>query len=451
MTESHAVFLFHIKRAYGKERYHMLTRSTIRRDAGTTIFRRGEDLYQDGAILDFQAENKGLSDDVFARVKGSGRLNYEVRLRYNWELDYIENYYCECAAYLNYEGMCKHCVAVALKYIDEREDKPLISLLRERDGGTILTADCRLIEEEPSEIWAPMDDGEAYTRSSYSGNSRKKLNGPGKARFTQTSHSLSSLLQKRMLQRTLPVTEEAYYGKIQLIPEITTEKQDIRLKFTIGTEEGRKYIVKDVLALAGAIERNEEYSYGKNLTFVHGKEAFVQESRGLVDFVCEWAKSNNSKYTNSGYYGYFSSYVNYLPKIREMELSSSEFEEFINLMSGNPFYGRIDGYERILWQETEEKLVRVLTINGKEDGLDISVNLPKSYRGRKDTFYFKEGKIYRVSRSATDPVQDFLSCFEGLESGRFLFIAARDVPVFCREVLPSLEQFFIPNYISFEK
>ena len=112
----------------------MFTRSNVMRDAGTTIFRRGEELYQGGAILDFRAEDKGFMDDVFARVKGSGRLSYKVRLRYNWDLDYMEDYSCECAAYLNYEGMCKHCVAVALKYIDEREDRPLISLLRERDG-----------------------------------------------------------------------------------------------------------------------------------------------------------------------------------------------------------------------------------------------------------------------------------------------------------------------------
>ena len=399
----------------------MFTRSNVMRDAGTTIFRRGEELYQEGAILDFRAEDKGFMDDVFARVKGSGRLSYKVRLRYNWDLDYMEDYSCECAAYLNYEGMCKHCVAVALKYIDEREDRPLISLLRERDGGRILTT----------------------------GSQPKKISGPGKARFTQTSHSLSRLLQKRMLQRTLPVTEGTYYGRVKLVPEITAEKGSIQLRLSIGTEESHKYVVKDILALAGAIERNEEYSYGKNLTFVHAMEAFAQESRGLAEFVCERAKEYSAKDSYSGHYGYYASY--YLPKLREMELSVSEFEEFINLMSGGSFWGRIDSYERRLWRETEEEPVRVLTIHGKEEGLDISVNLPKGYRGRKDTFYFQEGRIYRLNRACTDPVQDFLSCFEDVEAGRFLFIAARDVPVFCREVLPALEQFFITDYSSFDK
>ena len=59
----------------------MFTRSNVMRDAGTTIFRRGEELYQEGAILDFRAEDKGFMDDIFARVKGSGRLSYQAEVQ----------------------------------------------------------------------------------------------------------------------------------------------------------------------------------------------------------------------------------------------------------------------------------------------------------------------------------------------------------------------------------
>ncbi len=398
----------------------MLTKTMLKREAGDTIYQRGQELYENGSVRKLHLENGDLCDDVRARVQGSGNLVYQVRLLYSWDTDYIEEYSCECAAYRNYDGMCKHCVAVALGYIDRCEDRTIAGLLRPETGKE-----------------------EKLIRPSAPERSRKNL--------PQTSPALAKLLRQRVLMRTLPITDTACYGRVLLVPELKRTDAGTVLAFSIGTEEGYKYVLKDVFAFVRALEQNESFPYGRKLTFVHTREAFAEESRGLVDFVREWVENNRERYAR-GYsrYSFFSDY-SYTSQLREMPLTDSQLEDFINLMEGRPFRGEICGQAERLWQETAGRLPRVLTVRGGREGLHVSVDLWDSCRGKRDNFYFVEGKIYRVSREEEDTVQDFLDCFRDAEAGKSLFVAARDVPSFCRDVLPSLEQVFTPDYVSFNK
>lgn len=60
----------------------------------------------------------GASDEIVASVKGSGRNIYEVDVSIDTENDEVDTCYCECRAYAEYGGLCKHCVAVLLQYND---------------------------------------------------------------------------------------------------------------------------------------------------------------------------------------------------------------------------------------------------------------------------------------------------------------------------------------------
>lgn len=398
----------------------MLTRNMLQREAGDTIYQRGLELYENGDVRNLSLKNDDLRDSVRAEVQGSGHLVYDVRLVYSWDRDYMEEYSCECAAYRNYDGMCKHCVAAALGYIDRCEDRTIAGFLR---PGT--------------------EKGEQAIRLSGLGKSRVNL--------PETSPALAKLLQKRVLKRTLPITDTVCYGRVQLIPELKKTDDGTTLTFSIGTEDSYKYVLKDVFAFVRALEQNESFPYGRKLIFVHTREAFAEESRALVDFVRDWVENNREQYTRSySRYGYFSDYTR-TTQLREMPLTEVQLEDFINIMGGCAFRGEIYGQAETLWQETADRLPRVLTVKGEEDGLYVSVNLWNACRGKKDNFYFVEGKIYRVSRQEEDAVQDFLNCFREEGKWNSLFVADRDIPVFCRDMLPSLEQVFTPNYISFNK
>lgn len=103
----------------------MLEKKKLKRLAGSTIYRRGVEIYEDCGVLEFQVDSDETIDRVYTKVKGSGRKRYDVEMAYDVVYDEIIDYYCECPAYMNYDGPCKHCVAMALEYIEyiERRGK----------------------------------------------------------------------------------------------------------------------------------------------------------------------------------------------------------------------------------------------------------------------------------------------------------------------------------------
>ena len=79
---------------------------------------RGERCYYSHAVARFKYEDIGYDEwQVYASVKGSGRNTYSVFIHFeDDELDYMD---CDCKAYENYEGACKHIVCTLLLYFEE--------------------------------------------------------------------------------------------------------------------------------------------------------------------------------------------------------------------------------------------------------------------------------------------------------------------------------------------
>ena len=101
----------------------MISRTQIRYMANSSSYSRGAELYAAGKVLDMDVKNMGASDEIVASVKGSGRNIYEVDVSIDTENDEIDTCYCECRAYAEYGGLCKHCVAVLLQYNDYENDR----------------------------------------------------------------------------------------------------------------------------------------------------------------------------------------------------------------------------------------------------------------------------------------------------------------------------------------
>lgn len=68
---------------------------------------------------------------IDAVAEGSYSNEYEVQIQCDANDD-IEGYYCDCPAYSSYPGMCKHCAAVALQFLEKHphvaEEKNLFRL-----------------------------------------------------------------------------------------------------------------------------------------------------------------------------------------------------------------------------------------------------------------------------------------------------------------------------------
>jgi uncharacterized Zn finger protein len=96
----------------------MFSVSDIREEAYPATFRKGKDLYETGAVLemkyDIYPENGSPMADISARVRGTYRDFYNVEAIVDEDYDDVTNMKCDCEAFYNYEGMCKHCVAALL-------------------------------------------------------------------------------------------------------------------------------------------------------------------------------------------------------------------------------------------------------------------------------------------------------------------------------------------------
>jgi len=88
-----------------------LSLESIRQEATTQSFQRGESYYHDNAVLSLFLRGQNLE----ARVSGSEYDGYRVTVEL--EDNHITSAYCTCP--YDYGGWCKHIVATLLTYLHE--------------------------------------------------------------------------------------------------------------------------------------------------------------------------------------------------------------------------------------------------------------------------------------------------------------------------------------------
>ena len=71
-------------------------------------------LYQNGYVKKLEVQNNYPFINVSAQVKGSCRDPYWVMVSVDELENRILDYHCDCPAYEEYDGLCKHCGAACL-------------------------------------------------------------------------------------------------------------------------------------------------------------------------------------------------------------------------------------------------------------------------------------------------------------------------------------------------
>lgn len=380
----------------------MISRTELRKLAGSASYNKGIGVYESGYVRNFNIEEFEWTDTVSAKVKGSGYNIYNVKFEYDIDIDEIDNISCECPAFDNYEGICKHCVAVVLKYEEYQEEAA------ENAGFESL-----IVNTTTATMNRPI-----------------------------TTPSIKDLLNHQVTKRTIPIIEEEIQGKITLEPHLTIRWDEYLLSFKIGMLQ--KYVVKDVFELVDAIKNNEFINYGKKLQFTHTLEAFDEESKPIASFLCNWAENNRKHFMTMSYYGYSQS------KCRQIPLDGGMLEAFLNAMGDNEFEAYIQGEKAERWKVTEKELPMELVLQGTDDGVKVSINILNGYASGNENIYFIDGDVYRVPHSSITAIDGFLQCMSRIPN-REIFIENEDVPLFCRELLPNLEQHFKCSKVDFDE
>ena len=375
----------------------MTFREQIRNLAGSQSYSRGMQIYNRGKVLRFHIEEaEGVHADenviIEADVEGSRSTPYHVYLMWNtvWE-DLVESE-CSCPAFWEYDGICKHCVAVLLRYYYETKNR---------------TGQMNLMQ----------------------------IPGIQKGMARKTTGSIQQLLQKGALVKSLPMIQGDICGKVRLEPHMVVENTGITVSFKLGIN--RMYVLKDVFGFARAIENHEKVFYGKNLQFIHAVESFVPQSRPLVSFLVQWAEKNEYRY--GGYHSYYSVYGN--AREKQIDLSANDMETFLELMKGQEILASVFYMDEKPWKIVKQIPERTLKILGKTDGIEVSINRLSGIRGNRYNIFFSGNQIMMEPMKRMEPVKEFLECMAEIPE-RKIFVEKTDVPLFCMELLPALEQCF---------
>jgi hypothetical protein len=378
----------------------MLSISDIKEEAYPATFRKGKELYESGAVKDLTFDiymNNGMPmADISARVRGVYRDSYEVKAVVDEEFDDIASINCECDAFYNYEGMCKHCVAVLMAYVYRRQAKDILAVKPQKPDG-------------PS--------------------SR-----PGSFEKMTTNSAFKTILnQYSMKADSVYLIPENIRGKVEIEPYFKLNYNYATVEFKIGIE--MKYVLKNISSFLYALERNEKVRYGKKLEFYHHRDAFTKDALRMIDFMEEQERDKKRQSLYHAYYVHTGGYE------RMMELDDIGLDRFFEALGAHPFMAVMGyGYETEYHMAAEEKKP-VLAISAGSDGAFLTLEDLNMMRGYKRYYFYDDGIIWASSTDLKDKAGEFFEYICHM-AGHEAYIADDELPMFCRDVLPVLKETF---------
>ena len=401
----------------------MLTRTQIRNLTHASFYARGLDLYLEDQVCQLSIREASFVDRVKAQVKGSGSKVYETAFSYDTAREHLENCSCNCPAFSNYDGLCKHLVASLLKYVDRKA----VDALTDRSVDEILAEDG---EEFRNDF-----DEELQAEQQWGTKKAVSLNGYSRgAERPQTEYGLKFLLEARQMKSLFTLMNYREFGKVRLEPILYYECGNAEVEFRLGIS--RMYVLKDVFEFAERMREKQVIHYGKELDLTHAPEMFRVSDRAKLDFLLDWVEENRRHYEMNSFFG-----ASAQPKLRRLTLTPGDLDRFMAAVDEDCLHTLVNGEEMGSCMILEKRPPRYLEINGEEDGIRVKARQPVWLTGRKYQYSITKDYIYKEPAEGLDEVNDFAHRMETL-IGESAFISKEDVPLFCREFLPALETYY---------
>ena len=254
-----------------------ITEPIIKQVAGSELtYVEGQILLENGAIKEFYAvkvnEDSIYKYKILAYIEDWGH-RLEVELQFDKSGD-LRTLWCGCPLYGENGEFCRHTVAV-LMYAKQQQTSP--KKIKWESLETFLQK--RLVTEL----------------------------------FNEYEESLSSVTSIKYSDEEL----------VQLVPRLRFENNEVHLELQIGRK--RLYVVKDIFKFIQYVGNQQEFHYGKELTFNHQLDLFTPESLTLLEFVRGIVEDQQS---------YADQYDLHLPARRGVFLSQAKLVEFHQLFLG---------------------------------------------------------------------------------------------------------------------
>lgn len=247
-----------------------ITKEDIQRLASSpTEYRKGERYYDEGRVGKVKVNQKDDCLEIVAQVNGlMGDYTANVEI-YNNKIAWHE---CECLASFQETGLCKHMIAMLLKYCYEVMPQIKRGIKGEKYSQNALAYyEDQLVKEQEIEINSP---------------------------------------------------ETLIKAAVRLVE---VDEGSFALNLSVG--ENRLYVVKDLYDFTNNMRQGYTASYGKNLEFIHDINVFDEASKPIVQFIMDKAMEYNYILKQMGFFRGF-------PKTerKSLPLNAKAFDEFFELV-----------------------------------------------------------------------------------------------------------------------
>ncbi len=345
---------------------------------------RGRSLAAGGrSVYDRRVRYDGETTVVNALVASQTSANegYRVMVALNEDAGSVEDFSCTCPAAFQYDGMCKHAVALALDF--EARPDSFAGFRRDRAAAS---SDC--ITE-----------------------------------FMQRAESLER--------------DDTPEGSVDILCDFTVEygQWSVGLRVCAGNAS---YIVKNISDFCQRIEDGSYFEYGKKLAFAHVPSRFSERGRAITQLICgiEEAQRRGAPLASWRYAA---------PRVgRTMSLTEGDLADLLALLDGEKFSIKgQDGFTpsaaRVHIADADPDISLALRPAAR-GGYTIERDEHIWLAGRGGALFVWLGgsEVYRCSRDFAK-CADFLRSVYGSEENR-PFVAERDMPLFCATALPAIEK-----------
>ncbi len=359
----------------------MLTERDIRLFCSQRVFPRAQEIARSRSrFLDKRAHREGGEIVLSAECRGSSRGDaYDVELVLD-DSGEVADFSCTCPAAYNWSGMCKHCAALGLSYLE--------------DPGSFAEGGSPAARRTSSRVMDLMQHAEAAAAQDDGGAG----------------------------------------GPVELVPTLSYGYGDWSVRFKIAGPSG-SYVLKGISDFLAHMRSGETFSYGKRLSFPHVPEALSERSRKLAGFLerAEEARRQSSEWRMRRMGGDIE---------RDLALSSGELVELLDILDGAAFdvqgsdagtraltHARVDGGEPRL----------DIVFIPAEGGYSIEVAQRAVLIRSGARMYLWEDDAFRRCPAAWAGCADLLELLFDREAEP-PFIASGDLPLFCATLLPRMEK-----------
>ena len=343
-------------------------------------------------IFSKQVRYKGSETIVNAFVSASSNWadHYRTSVTINESKGRITDYSCTCPAYLGYDGMCKHCGALYITFRTHPQ-----SFQGYSNDNKLATS---------SNLMALMHRAEA---SSYA-------------------------------SETIRSNSDAQFGELSLETTLDNMGGSWLAHFKIKGPRG-SYVIKSISEFTGRMHTNAHFEYGQKLAFTHIDSMFDATSQEIIHFL-ERAVSLREKTSAAAYWRYrTNSAVG-----RELELSDAEMIELLDILRKETFQIKNDYFKK-----------EVQATHVEEGNPKLALQIKKTEHSAYELK--RKGTIETISQGSRLYIwdgaifwrceEDFAQCSDFLqtiyeESSQDIFIANKDIPLFCATILPLIEKNF---------